>query len=143
MDIKQNGSHKDERRVGQLALIISFSALIAAIVQLIMTISINVSISSDPTQVYHRNISSVVAFILLSYFFNKYYDHMKASKVISALLFFACLAKIAISTYYTMTLLSESNLVGLYYLCDAAVWSMVAVFAIFYYRKFKKRESNK
>lgn len=136
---RQIDPHKDAKRAGLLALIISFSAFIVAIVQLLLTISIDVSLSKEPLQVYHRNLSSIVAFFLLSYFFNKYSDHMKPSKVIAVLLLLACLAKVAISAYYTMNLLSESNLVGLYYLCDAAVWLMVAVFAIFYFRKFKTK----
>lgn len=130
---------------------ITIITVIAAIVQLLLTIFIRVGAKSDPTEVYLRNFSSIAALFILADFFYKFrmlhstnlsinkMKYIKSISVTSIILAVACLVKVAISAKYALQYVQIGNLIGIYYIGEVAVWTAVALFCIAYLRRRNRK----
>ncbi len=123
--------------------------LLIALLQLLMTLFIRVGASSDPTEVYLRNFSSIVALLLLGYFLiiwgfvhlskSHLVNRIRMYKIVLLAMSIASMFKTGISICYVFKYLAAGNLVLLYYLGETLVWGCLTAFFALYYLRLRKK----
>jgi len=121
---------------------ISSAFFVFAIINLILTIIVPVSLRSDPVVVYSRNFSSVALYFLLGFYFrawgskNKYLTskNMKRFKIFTLVTALACLAKAALTASFFYRMNIDFTLAGLYYIGEMILWTALAIFFAFYFK---------
>lgn len=129
----------------QVSRTLGILTLLASMLYLFLLFYVDIGGNANPVEIYIRVISSVLAMLVLSFFFEVYYkfhSHMGASgrdlKRVSIFLAVAGAIKVVISIYYLIICLINSNLIFLFYLGEILVWMNVALFALIYFKYIKR-----
>jgi len=106
--------------------------------QLILTVAIPVNPSANPTEIYLRNISSIVSYFALGLFFSRFnlthsfarQNNMKAFDHSILFLVIAGIIKAVISFIYFVRYITVGNLLGLTYFGEVLAWVAITFFAL-------------
>jgi len=130
------------------ASFISKLLFVIALVQLFYTLYYPIGPNTDPTEVYIRNFSSVIALFTFGIFLNdwsyilKHTIHssktMRRHRILTALTSAIFIGRIAASSFYAVKHLIHLNFIGLYYLADVIAWIAISIFLGHYIKSFKK-----
>lgn len=151
---RSSGHHRKSRKGGRtgsalvyLSSVLRFLIFAFVLVDLVLLATMSISEAADPVEIYVRNISSIAALIVLASFFNYYYFYhtadinqyyMRSLKIASFFLFIAGIVKVIISGYYFAFCLANGNFVMFFYVGEILVWSMISLFAFYYYKRLRK-----
>ena len=130
-----------------LSSVLRFLTLAVALLDLVLLVTLGISASADPLEIYVRNISTIAALVVLAYFFDRYFyfhnadiidSYMLSLKTACLLLSIAGIVKVIISGYYFAFCLANGNFVMFFYVGEILVWSMISLFAFYYYKRLRK-----
>lgn len=131
-----------------LSSVLRFLTLAVALLDLVLLVTLGISASADPLEIYVRNISTIAALVVLAYFFDRYFyfhnadiidSYMLSLKTACLLLSIAGIVKVIISVYYLIFCIASHNIVLLFYAGEILVWLMISLFAFSYYLRLRKR----
>ena len=133
-------------KVVRLSRVLGILLFLVSLGYLFMLLSIEIGPGVDAVEIYVRNLSSIIAILIASRFFNALYlsyttankYDMKSLRIASIALAVAGIIKVLISLFYLIVCIVNGNIVMWFYVGEIIVWGAIALFAVLYYKKLRK-----
>ena len=133
-------------KVVRLSRVLGILLFLVPLGYLFMLLSIEIGPGVDAVEIYVRNISSIIAILIASRFFNGLYlsyttankYDMKNLRIATIALAVAGIIKVLISLFYLIVCIANGNIVMWFYVGEIIVWGAIALFAVLYYKKLRK-----